>query len=97
MTPSAARAEDPIVDTKGSGLGEANRKRPGILGGLVDVKDAIVLRLRSRGLTEGQRRQLHDELAKDPEIERALERALAANPQLQRKGQEPGAVSDRHV
>lgn len=62
---------------------------------LIDVKDALLLRIRSRKLTDRERRKLHEDTANDPEVLRALERTLAAHPQFRRKASGSG-ISDKH-
>lgn len=61
---------------------------------LLDCKDALVFRIRSRKLTERQRRKIHEDTVDDPEVQQALERTLAAHPQFRRKASKGGGVPD---
>lgn len=83
---------DPVPSQKSAPI----TRRAGVLQILIDVKDALLLKMRSRKLTERERRQLHQDIAKDPEVERALGRALAAHPQYRRKARNQGGLSDKH-
>ena len=55
---------------------------------VMDAKDALLLRMRSRKLTEAERRGFHDDVANDPAVQRALERTLADHPQFRRSERE---------
>lgn len=99
--PSVIEIEDAVVDSNPDCTPTPNRapdsKRADFLQVLIDAKDAILLRIRSRKLTESERRNLHQDMANDPEVQRALERTLAAHPQFRRKAHDRSDTSDRHV
>jgi len=99
MTPpvSAIEVEDAALDVEPMPDPSPAPRGQRALQVLIDAKDAILLRIRSRKLTERERRDLHEGMANDPEVRRALDRTLAANPQFRRKAHDRSGISDKHV
>lgn len=98
MTPlTALETEDAVVNSTSSSVTTpppTRRRRWAQL--MIDLKDTLLLRIRSRNISARERHALHKEIASDPEAERAVERILAANPHLRRKAHDQGAISDKH-
>jgi hypothetical protein len=73
------------------------RRRFGALQVLIDVKDAVVLRLRTiRRPSERERREYLQSVAEDPALRQALSETLEAHPQFRETKASDPAIPDKH-